>query len=937
MLSLIICLVVVSWLSTPCNALPGILAPQTFSVDYAPSTTAWAPRLTTFVENVHRRDISPGANSSTSSPAVSTDTLPPPDSATGRGIGFKVGIGIGVFLGAIIILELTLYMRRSHGRKRDPNLQKSHGHKRDPNLQKSPELVPEPKVTMSQVQIVSSVATFFALPDGPPRSDQALPPHKDDSYEYRFMALLALFGSNGVPLRELIMLASLRVSTNTSRNHWRIDGERGPLRHTIDTETTYEECPFLTAFTREASSIESIETFQRRLVSLGLINIEYQDQSERLSSAQQCWLMDGRIWRINNSSSYLSSSQRQLLFEVFLEVFAEIPCKDTSPLAERQREIYYYHAHQAMVYLNKNGSLPVEHPQNMKYSLIVILQVLSHRFQKHDEALLRLAERHLPRSGLHPDWNMILLVAELKATISTNGLSLSHISNKVFQAVESSGARDDSSPRAKGLSGWLLVELLDAAEVQERTEIIDDIVRKGKQWMQRLLGSEPSSLEQIMLCRAFARFGTSDDPEPQPRQYDLLFGYHLSRAGCIEKAERLLSSGLEYYASSPMSTRLWSYRFELISLMLRDGRWSEAEAWLASARKSVVSRSSVIHVPDFWKQSGECGEIFILLGLYQADCNMAMGKLTSAEECLKETMERTLFIRDYFIRALRLAVRTRLLNVQMWQEVWGRATVTAQDLIEDTIASGDCLSTTRSSYSIGVIVLTLINKLLWVGDVPSAARLLISAKRFEDADYRVLPPDIELYLKRRRAAVGHLLSIEGFSDYIQHLEDFRADTDDTITLAPFVDQLDRNPKANSLGDQGPTSENLDIQATEEMPSHSGPNPVKHSSGYKWSSELEHARFPTPEVEEVDDWEIQSHEAKSKNTSDTGNAQTAKHGAKRGRIMRLGIRRGAVHRGNPLAETLAQAPHPPTHEPCDLQSKVNWNETTWLVVGYVGWT
>ena len=903
MLSLIFYLVVVSWL------LPGILAPQHPGADYGPSTAAWTPRPTTFVENVHKRDISPGANSLTSIPAAPTNTLTlTTGPATIFGPGAIAGIVVGgsTFVFLIVCLICFCCLRRRRGRQ-------SH-----PKLQISPEAAPGPKVTMSQVQIVSSVATFFALPDGPPRSDQALPPYKDDSMEYRFMALLALFGSNGVPLREFIMLASLRMSTKTSHNHWLIDGERGPLRQTIDAETTYEECSFLAAFTREASTIQSIEIFQERLVSLGFIDIEYQDLSETLSSAQQCWFMDGRIWRVNESSLYSSSFRPRLLFDVFCEVFAEIPCKDISPLAERQREIYYYHAHQAMVHLYKNSSLPVEHPQNTKHVLLVILQVLSHRFQKHDGALLRLAKRHLPRSGLHPDWKMILLVVELKATISANGMSLSHIINRVFQAVEHSGTGYDSSPRARGLSGWLLVELLDTAEVQERTEIIDDIIRKGKQWMQRLLGSELSSLEHIMLCRAFARFGTSEDPEPQPRQYDLLFGYHLSRAGCVEKAEKLLSSGLEYHTSSPMSTRLWSYRFELVSLIMRDGRWSEAEAWLASARKSAVSRSSVIHVPDFWKQSGECGEIFILLGLYQADCDMAMGKLKSAEDCLKDTLERTLFIRDYFIRALRLALRTRLLKVQIWQEVWRRATVTAQDLIEDTIASGDCLSTTGSSYSVGVLVLTLINKLLWVGDVPGATRLLMSAKRFEDADYRVLPLDIELYLKRRRAAVGHLLSKEGSSENIQHLEDSGADAEDAITFAPVVDQLDQNTHANPSGAQGPISENPDIQATEAMPSHSGPNTLKRSSGYKWSSELEHARFPTPEFEELDDWEIQPNETKVLDTEDTGGAHKAKHGAKRGRILRQGTRRGAVHRGNPLAEKLAQAPHPPTHEPRDLQ-------------------
>ncbi len=626
--------------------------------------------------------------------------------------------------------------------------------------------------------------------------------------------------------------------------------------------------------------------------------------------------MDGRIWRTNQSSLYSSSFPSGLLFEVFWEVFVGIPCKDISPLAERQREIYYYHAHQALVHLYKNSW--VEQLDNMKPVVHVILQVLSHRFQKHDEDLLMFAKLHLRRSGLHPDWNVILLVAELKATISIESGMLLHMRNKVFQAVEDSSTRD-ASPRAKGFIGWLLVELLDTAEVQDCAEVIDDTVRKAKQWTQRLLSSELSSLEQIMLCRVFARFGTSDELGSHPRQYDLLFGYHLSRAGCIEKAEKVILSGLEHYASSPMSARVWSYRFELVSLIMRAGRWSEAGAWLASARKSTLSRSSVTHVPDFWKRSGECGEIFILLGLYQADCDMAMGKLTSAEERLKDTIARTLFVRDYYIRALRLALRTRLLKVQIWQEFWESATVTAQDLIEDTIASGDCLSTTRSSSSVGVIVLTLINNLLWVGDVPGAARLLMSAKRFDDADYCMLPLDIKLYLERRRAAVRRLLSIEGSSGYIQHLEDSGADAEAGITFAPVVDQLDRKPHAHPSGAKGPTSENSDIQATEAMPSHSGPNPLRHSSAYKWSSELEHARFPTPEVEELDNVETQSHEAKVLDTRDTGSAQTAKRGAKRRRILRLGARRGTVHRGNPLAERLAQAPPPPTHEPRDLQS------------------
>ena len=886
MLSLIFCLVIVSWLSVPCNALPGFLAPQTFGVENVPSTAPPNPGPTTLVENVHRRDISPGANSLTSIPATPTSEMIKPTNIAASSTGEVAGIVVAIILAVgMLICGAWIY----------PVLRRRDRRSRDPNLQINPEPAPESKLTTSQVPIASSVATFFALPEGRPRFDHGLTNFKDGGLEYRFMAFLELFGINGVPLRELIWLASLRTSTETSHNHWLIDGERGPLRQTINEETTYEECSFLAALTRKATTLHSIEMFQELLLLLGFINNDYQNLSETHSSAQKCWSMDGRVWSVKQSVSLSSFIGYPLLFEVFLEVFTEIPCKDISPRAERQREIHYSHAHLAIICLyRKTPSYVYRGLMRQSQVILVILQVLSHRFQRGDEALLGFAKENLPVCGLHPDWNMILLVAELKATISNNHGNLLQISEKVFQVVQVSVTHGDSSPRAKGLSGWLLVELLDAAEAQDCDELIDTVVQTGKQWMQRLLGSKLSSLEQTMLCRALARFGNSDYPEPQPRQYDLLLGYQLSRAGCIERAEELLLSGLEHYAYSPMSMQIWEYRFELVSLMLRAGRWSEAEAWLARTRESAISRKNYIpyipYVPwvaqktKFWKRSGECGETFVLLGLYQADCDMAMGKLKSAEDRLKDTIKETLFVRDYYIRALRLALRTRLLNVQMWQEIWECATVTAQDLVEDTIASGHCLSTTRSSYSVIVIVLTLINKLLWVGEVLAAARLMESLKRFEDADHHVLPLDIKLYLERRRAAVSHSLSLEGSSAYGRHLRESGADAEDVITITHVADD------PNSLRAQAPRPVKSDTRAMGIMPSRSRARLRKTSSAHNWSSGMEH---------DFDDY---------------FNVRADR--------LRLGARRGAVHRGNPVAEKLAQAPHPPSHEPYALEEQAS---------------
>ena len=850
-------------------------------------------------------------------PSPSTSTSPvsstaPINKKLSHGDIAGIAIGAYIFIGIIVnCLGICWYKRRWRKPQQSSAVDSTR---------------PGPESPRSEPRVLSSATAMFVL-DGKWRSE--LGP-KDKKNEDRFMAFLASYGSDGILMRELIMLASLRLAPETSRNHWLTSGERGRLRDAINAQTTYAECAFLGAFMREASTAQSTDIFQTRLEKLRLVNVEYQYAKGTRPASQQSWFMDGRIWRISEDRSYARHFTPELLLEVFLEVFTEMPCKDISPLAERQREIYYYHAHQAIVRLYRDLVLSHVHPRDMTQVVLVILQILSHRFQKDDEALLGFAKENLPESGLHPDWNMILLVAELKATISTNCENLSQLRDKVFQVVEISVTRSDSSPRAKGLSGWLLVELLDAAEAQDCVELVDAVVQTGKQWMQRLLVSKLSSLEHTMLCRAFARFEISDHPEPQPRQYDLLFGYQLSRAGCTEKAEELLLSGLEYYASSPMSTRIWSYRFELVSLMLRAGRWSEAEAWLASARESAIYRNRAIQDMDFWKRSGECGETFILLGLYQADCDMAMGKLKPAEDRLKDTMEETFFVRDPYIRALRLALRTRLLNVQMWQEVWERATVTARDLVEDTIASGHCLSTTRSSCSVIVIVLTLINKLLWAGDVLAAARLLESLKRFEDADHHVLPLDIKLYLERRRAAVSHLLSLEGSLRYnrhlestldgssgcVRHLEESQADAEDAITSAPDFNQVTWNYHPNGRRAQLPTD--LDTQSIETMPSHSGPHLPKQASAYKWSSELEHARFPTPEAEELKYLEVQSDEAKVLGTVDNGSARKAKPGAMRERRLRLGARRSAVHRGNPLAEKLALAPRPPSLDPFPME-------------------
>lgn len=186
----------------------------------------------------------------------------------------------------------------------------------------------------------------------------------------------------------------------------------------------------------------------------------------------------------------------------------------------------------------------------------------------------------------------------------------------------------------------------------------------------------------------------------------------------------------------------------------------------------------------------------------------------------------------------------------------------------------------------------------------------------------MLQSDIKLYLEQRRDAVSLLLRTKRLTGNIQHLEDTSADAEDAITSGSVVDQLDGYSHANPSGARGFTLVNLDTQATEAIPSQSGPNPPKRSSAYRWSSELDLARFAPPGVEKFDDLEVQSHEAKLLDTGETVNAQIAQVERIRERLLRIGTKKGSVRRGNPVAEKLARAPHPPTHKPRKLKSPTN---------------
>lgn len=168
---------------------------------------------------------------------------------------------------------------------------------------------------------------------------------------------LSAYASKGVSLRDLIMLGTLRQSGGTSKNHWLENGEIGSLPEVTYTyEESLENSWFLNCFMDVVSSSSKIEYLQTILKDLGLIYVDYLKGTSS-DTACQYWYIDERIWTIRTLESHwpLGLSGENIV-RVLLDVFMRMPGKDVSPIAQRQREVYYSHAHRELNHLQYSNS-----------------------------------------------------------------------------------------------------------------------------------------------------------------------------------------------------------------------------------------------------------------------------------------------------------------------------------------------------------------------------------------------------------------------------------------------------------------------------------------------------------------------------------------------------------------------------------------------------
>ena len=770
-------------------------------------------------------------------------------------------------------------------------------------------LPPEPDQNCHGV----SESMFFPFPleDGETMiqwSTEYLAPTRDEA---KFLAFLSLYGSNGVPLRDLITFATLRTSCKSSENHWLLNGEAGPILRPVGDSSLPNHCAFLNAFVRTCFEFESLEELQNRLSSLGLIEIKY--PMRRSFATSNFWssdeLNDERIWCAakNPMSSHLmvptwQDQDGEGIVMDLLYVFLEMPSKDVCLLAERYRETFYIHARIFALETLRFCQTILKNARD--YVVALILELLTHRSQNGDNRLIQLAKA-CPSSTNGLDWVIMVLWAELKELNSSGGVRVGTALDKSITRLLS--WRGKRQRRANGFIGYLLAEWKKAAEVSQDGELNSRIVKHAMDWVETAWSSG-SSIECTALCCVLANFRMLDKGVLVSPRYRLLYGYHLSRAGHLEQAKEPLASALHSYTISELSTRLSGYHFELVSVLVRLGNRQQAKRLLQ------IFEDNVIIPPRMGGRRNPISrdrqyEHEILSDLYQAELLMATGDVSLSPFRLLNTI-RTGRREDCYFWLLRLACEVRLLEVQTRDDSPESALNVAEALIVE-IRDKSSLDPDLMQWIIQQL-LTLSNRLLWTGNVSAASSLLdqiVNIFHYQHCSHSL--KDLLQYTKQRMATVSNVL-LADHSEYDPAAGDYESKA---ATNAP-LDVLTGPSNEQTFLPKKTAADSADIIA---IAPHNNVEAaaISESLNDPWGPEISSSildeSWITPSLLGSEEEPEPSHNTmnepseKASSTKPTASTKSSRSGGFNKKLVQRGLRRSVV-------AMLRRAPRAPTSKP-----------------------
>lgn len=320
------------------------------------------------------------------------------------------------------------------------------------------------------------------------------------------------------------------------------------------------------------------------------------------------------------------------------------------------------------------------HSNNLKCSLLV----------RRDAEVFR---TFFHKSQFHYRQVMLLLV-DLKTAVSGKDARESRSTQSMLQENteyfhQTIPKRGEIGQKAWGMLGFALAELMDVVETTHKQETAEKIVHLMKEWCDIALKTR-TPIEMAALCSILVRLQAFDELNEMPQEHHLMCGYYLARIGCQQLAPQFILSGIHYCAQEMPGAPIWRYYSELWTVAMNRGHWDEAESWLWSACEGLWKRDYTLPGGglDMWKYSGELEEFTLTVTYLISDCYAARGLFLEAESMLTIAIGNTFPSQNNSVKITRIALWSRLLNVQMELRNLKRASIIAFTLCCELQALG---------------------------------------------------------------------------------------------------------------------------------------------------------------------------------------------------------------------------------------------------------
>ena len=572
----------------------------------------------------------------------------------------------------------------------------------------------------------------------------------------KFTEFVSLYGEDGILLRELLMLASIRYLPSIRS----LRTENASSEGNDNLAEASKDMTFMHSFALNTTRPSRLVALRDDLVLQGFITLR--EPSGQATRNQGAWAAGRQVWVARAKRDELNGTEQSSFYVDLIRIFDEIPDEGIPSIRTRRMELFYNHARLVCDFLSRKAlRTPTRSitglgiSQDFRQKLIhLMMNLLTNRHQACDGKVIKDLSALMVDSDIDPTlhprsyvmWEWAKMKQEFGSGIETSSRAVKNIVH--FK---------ESPQWPQSTVGFLLADAIQELETLQNSDALVHVLKLSDEWCDMVYQSQDHEAMSA-LCILLPQMQLWDKLARMPEAYHLECGYHLSRLGYPGLAERFLVSGFSACESRILG-KYWRYQIELLSVIMRLGRWQEAEDKLQSSFQFAVKEYNNATSDggfDKWQLSGDYGEFKLSINCLLADCFMAKGHFRQAEHLLRAPLDGIQGMRDQYIKAMRVAAQSRLLHAQLQLGSLPSVAATALQQCRDVIEHNDFSLDSGTMRWVVDELLTCTSELVDAGMLSEAQEIIEILAAADDRITTLLAEEVRVYIRRKQRTVLRL-------------------------------------------------------------------------------------------------------------------------------------------------------------------------------------